>query len=670
MTEFDKRVSDNASSFRSPQTTELPDPVFSPEAAQGESYIRNLAAIGTLIVKNGVRDNKRRTEHGVFASYLNTFRNRRKKYFTGSVESYSLDNTSLELELEDHKPNPRDHNDVKSVVKLKYYDDNKQIIIGFNPDNLPEGIEFEMPKDAVERSWRSGSREHNGTTYKCVEKHDEKVRYIEFSALPGQFGPKTVAFLNGITERALAEMRAFVTIPEGERVEPEPDEEDRYVFGGLNGLPDLSFVMRPKKTSRIPFVRDLLTLEQMVLENPTDYSYGPNQEKLFVDLSSQQYEGGNYFNAHLAVEGVMGKREKRGFSVEERIIDPKKRYQDDLGFRLTIDDDRASICAPESMFPHLPDNFIANLFIVRRNGYVEIFGPAIAFVGFRGGRLHEFTKRAIENLEKYLAIPAERRYRRKLLDRSEEIRVPVIAGLPTDTTDRDIIKQQLENTMRMDQEEVAGYNNCRGKDQYIKALYGVGGFFNQVRSTGCNRIVDIGTGYGYAIGEFMQDKHYRDLDFSVTNLTHNKGLAKLPQEKVYITPAEEMEGFEPQSIGGIVGLNSIAYSVAPGLVAGRLDEILVPGGVIKATFRHPLSIDMKEYGFQTPEHFVKYWKKLGYDVEIYKGMAVVAVKPGDTKGMTAKTIIEQDLESLKRSGLEKAWTTIDRNGNRSYAEIS
>lgn len=181
--------------------------------------------------------------------------------------------------------------------------------------------------------------------------------------------------------------------------------------------------------------------------------------------------------------------------------------------------------------------------------------------------------------------------------------------------------------------------------------------------------LDVGAGFGEAI-KAIREKYREGLDIYATNLTYNENLVEnLGKDKVHVTPAEFMKGFEPQSVTGIIAVASIAYSVSPEFVVQKLNDILIPGGIIKASFRKPHSGYMAEYGFQTHHEFTKRLKQLGYDVAVLNDYVVLAIKPGGPLKVRAKSLLKKDLASVKRLRLDKHWYSTTDTGNVIYHSI-
>jgi hypothetical protein len=266
--------------------------------------------------------------------------------------------------------------------------------------------------------------------------------------------------------------------------------------------------------------------------------------------------------------------------------------------------------------------------------------------------LNNFLENVLSRLNVYISSPKKG---------TEPI---ITANLPNNTTNRTIILEQLKNIAKIDKQRQF-YRDNRHHDEYIRDLYGIDATLKYIESLSSHRVVDVGAGFGVAISAIAQ-KHPK-LDFYATNLTVNPQLiTNLSKDKVTITPAEVMKGFKPKSIAGIIAVASIAYSVSPELIVQKFNEILVPGGVIKATFRNPQLSAMKEFGFQTNETFAKYFKEVGFDVQLIEKRILIAIKPENTPKITAKKLAKEDYQSYINSGLKNTWTSTCGDGSEIY----
>lgn len=180
--------------------------------------------------------------------------------------------------------------------------------------------------------------------------------------------------------------------------------------------------------------------------------------------------------------------------------------------------------------------------------------------------------------------------------------------------------------------------------------------FSYVSGLRSKIVLDVGAGNTRGIAELS--RYYPYLDFRATVLTmpRNSETMHYP-ECIRVTSAESLRGVAAESVGGILALNSIAYSRGPELVVGRLDDVLVPSGVIKATFRS-WRVESEELeqlydlsGFSYHDEFSRELKARGYDVDLWHGPydIITAVKPPFKK--TAKDLSKSDRQ-IFNSGID------------------
>ena len=169
---------------------------------------------------------------------------------------------------------------------------------------------------------------------------------------------------------------------------------------------------------------------------------------------------------------------------------------------------------------------------------------------------------------------------------------------------------------------------------YAQIFRGMSETFDYVSGLRSKVVLDVGAGNTRGIAELSRD--YPWLDFRATVLTLPRDIETMHYRGcITVTSAECLRGIPVESVGGILALNSIAYSREPELVVGRLDDVLVPSGVIKATFRSWRVEDEeleKLYEiscFSYHDEFSRELKARGYDVDLWHGPydIITAVKP-------------------------------------------
>lgn len=224
-----------------------------------------------------------------------------------------------------------------------------------------------------------------------------------------------------------------------------------------------------------------------------------------------------------------------------------------------------------------------------------------------------------------------------------------VPQLPIDHPDRVEVDQALRYFTNMDLSRSYVFN--RGAHHYVAILHGLSYLFDYLRQVGTsNRIVDIGGGITRAAYQLSLDPMTQGLEVWATVLRKEPAMLRfLHPLRVIETSVEYLDGIDKESVVGVLSTVSIGYSVAPEYAIRRIDEILVPGGVIKATFNNG---DFSMAEFKKHNRFTTELARLGYDVETHPHKVVsmeppwsvvLAVKPGQNSGISAKELFQRDL---------------------------
>jgi len=200
--------------------------------------------------------------------------------------------------------------------------------------------------------------------------------------------------------------------------------------------------------------------------------------------------------------------------------------------------------------------------------------------------------------------------------------------------------QQIRNARLKERTVHDYYNLNRTGPQYIKDLGGVKNFFSYVKGLSSNRVLDIGAGTTHGIRDLsLSPSLNAGAQFEATVLRPNLDIEMyLGEEHTHITSAEELRGIPDASMGGVLSVYSLTYSVAPELVVKSIDRVLVPGGAVKIS-----SGDATIW--QLHEHL----KQIGYDVADEQAwgtdMVVLGIKPGGANAVHAKELLKADWET-------------------------
>src|SRR3989344_4966411 len=107
---------------------------------------------------------------------------------------------------------------------------------------------------------------------------------------------------------------------------------------------------------------------------------------------------------------------------------------------------------------------------------------------------------------------------------------------------------------------------------YAQIFRGMSETFDYVSGLRSKVVLDVGAGNTRGIAELSRD--YPWLDFRATVLTLPRDIETMHYRGcITVTSAECLRGIPVESVGGILALNSIAYSREPELVVGRLDDV-------------------------------------------------------------------------------------------------
>lgn len=193
----------------------------------------------------------------------------------------------------------------------------------------------------------------------------------------------------------------------------------------------------------------------------------------------------------------------------------------------------------------------------------------------------------------------------------------------------------------------------REASDYLELTHGLQHFLKYVSDhqteLGTNLVLDIGAGLTKATAGIASSELARGLQLRGTVLRRFPEIDKhLGNENVLRTPVEILRGVKDSSVAAVLSVNGLAWSAAPQQAIRRIDQVLVPGGIIKATFLHP-ELENGKILMHTHSAFTQELQNLGYDIAIASDKdkqveIVVAVKSGGYS--TAEEILRADEASL------------------------
>lgn len=237
---------------------------------------------------------------------------------------------------------------------------------------------------------------------------------------------------------------------------------------------------------------------------------------------------------------------------------------------------------------------------------------------------------------------------------------------------RNKLARQLRGLRKLEKESMIPnpeHNKKRDRSafQYVNHLQGLQGTLNYVLNLPVKTIVDIGAGTTRAIGEIAKSTYGNGLKFIATGIVNHTDIEKNIGYKNYrLTSAEVMRGFQPESVGGFLSVyGPLYYSNYEEIIFGKMDELLVPGGITKFCIMKDIpGSKINKNHAEKCQKIEEIMKKLGYGVatknwQIFdfgiQGNAFnqifIGIKPGkDSRrdlNEVAGQIMEEDLEQLE-----------------------
>lgn len=190
-----------------------------------------------------------------------------------------------------------------------------------------------------------------------------------------------------------------------------------------------------------------------------------------------------------------------------------------------------------------------------------------------------------------------------------------------------------------------------------------------------NIVLDLGTGTGRGCADLA--KQFKNLTFIGTGLRRYPETKRFLSGGKFILTCGENLGIKDESIAGVIANSSITYSHAQQLIAKRIDEALVPGGIVKATFlfspekqpnlklyrQEKIILDLTKP--RDHKEFETAMLAMGYDLEVkpiffpdgvnVRRYILLAIKPGNLSSFSAKEILDKDLQLMFPKEKIKRW---------------
>lgn len=220
-------------------------------------------------------------------------------------------------------------------------------------------------------------------------------------------------------------------------------------------------------------------------------------------------------------------------------------------------------------------------------------------------------------------------------------------GFDKFSPERNQVAKQIKRARFIERKHYPDYAIHRDEYDYSRILGGLNNFFNYLKSLKSNLVLDVGAGAGYAFAGLKDMKIAKGLKLEIVVLRNTPELGKnFKKEEIHVSPGETLRGIKNESVAGVIALNSLAYSTDQMLAAKRIDQILVPGGAIKATFHQHNKVDDYDGAlFRDGQVFIQTLEGLNYDVDIDTSgynLLVLAIKPGNPNAPKATELMNSD----------------------------
>jgi SAM-dependent methyltransferase len=202
-----------------------------------------------------------------------------------------------------------------------------------------------------------------------------------------------------------------------------------------------------------------------------------------------------------------------------------------------------------------------------------------------------------------------------------------------------------------------GHGINRNGVEYLELFQGLAHVLDYARTLPVHTVLDVGAGLTRGINDIRKSDMGRQLDYFATVLTPRPEIAQnLGFERTLVAGVETLTGVPDASIALVLGGNSLAYSIVPEVAMQQVNRVLIPGGVLKATFMDVVFARDGDTS-QLPRmkshlDFSHALKSLGYDVVVYPPASrdmgfdiLLAVKPGAKEGISANSLMLEDYKT-------------------------
>ena len=228
-----------------------------------------------------------------------------------------------------------------------------------------------------------------------------------------------------------------------------------------------------------------------------------------------------------------------------------------------------------------------------------------------------------------------------------------IHELPEEHPMRRKVDAALTIIRRFDETRGKRYTMDRTGSEYMSQLLGLEYMFAHLaQQSGPPVLVDVGAGMTRGASDLasLAEKYGLDMQATVVTPIPMDQKKVLPSDKIHLTSAEYLDGFGKESVRGILSLAAITYSAVPELAVARMDQVLVPGGILKAAFSITDAVCYSPGMYlKNRAPFEKELKNLGYGIGIDDKTSeqfdiVLAVKPGGNPYLSAQALLNYDAD--------------------------
>lgn len=199
---------------------------------------------------------------------------------------------------------------------------------------------------------------------------------------------------------------------------------------------------------------------------------------------------------------------------------------------------------------------------------------------------------------------------------------------------RGVVAKQLLTARRYDRSRE--YTTDRDLASYVDELQGIQHLLSYVRKNrevlGSNLVLDIGAGIAKGASQLKKSPWAKGLRIEATTLSTNAETRNNFGGGLHITPVETLRGVNSLSVAVALSVFGLAYSQSPERTVASLNRVVVPSGVVKASFYFRDLDGSAVMHPKTSNKFVHEFERVGWKVyvdrlEQRRFEILVAVKP-------------------------------------------